>query len=96
MNPALMSFLGDLLRLNFHFTITSAFRTAVQNKAVGGVSNSQHMKGEAIDFKPYGSTTYSQLVTYIMVILIMFLLLTNLLFILHLFIFHLARVVVVK
>lgn len=66
MNPALMSFLDDLLQLNFHITITSAFRTALQNKAVGGVPNSQHLKGEAIDFKPYGSTTYSQLVTYIM------------------------------
>lgn len=66
MNPALMSFLDGLLRLNFHITITSALRTAIQNKAVGGVSTSQHLKGEAIDFKPYGSTTYSQLVTYIM------------------------------
>lgn len=66
MNPALMSFLDDLLQLNFHITITSALRTAFQNKAVGGVPNSQHLKGEAIDFKPYGSTTYNQLVTYIM------------------------------
>lgn len=66
MNPALMSFLADLLRLNFHFTITSAFRTNAQNKAAGGVSNSQHLIGEAIDIKPYGLTTYSQLVTYIM------------------------------
>ena len=66
MNPALMSFLDDLLQLNFHFTITSALRTVSQNKAAGGVPNSQHLKGEAVDFKPYGSTTYSQLVTYIM------------------------------
>ena len=66
MNPALMSFLDDLLQLNFHFTITSALRTPLQNKAAGGVPDSQHLKGEAIDFKPYGSTTYSQLVTYIM------------------------------
>nr|DAG84167.1 MAG TPA: peptidase [Microviridae sp.] len=66
MNPALLSFLDGLLRLNFHFTITSALRSSVENKAAGGVSNSQHLKGEAIDFKPYGSTTYSQLVTYIM------------------------------
>lgn len=66
MNPDLMSFLDDLLQLNFHFTITSAFRTAIQNEAAGGVPTSQHLKGEAIDFKPYGSTTYSQLVTYIM------------------------------
>lgn len=66
MNHALMSFLDNLLRLNFHITITSALRSNAQNKAAGGVSNSQHLIGEAIDFKPYGSTTYSQLVTYVM------------------------------
>lgn len=66
MNPALMSFLDDLLQLNFHFTITSALRTKEQNKAAGGVSNSQHLIGEAIDFKPYGSTTYNELLSYIM------------------------------
>lgn len=66
MNPALLLFLDDLLQLNFHFTITSALRTVEQNKAAGGVPNSQHLKGEAIDFKPYGSTTYSQLLSYIM------------------------------
>lgn len=66
MNPALMSFLDSLLRLNYHFSITSAFRTSAQNKAAGGVSNSQHLIGEAIDIKPYGLTTYRQLVTYIM------------------------------
>lgn len=66
MNPALMSFLDSLLRLNFHFTITSALRTPEQNKSAGGVPTSQHLKGEAIDFKPYGSTTYNQLLSYIM------------------------------
>lgn len=66
MNCALMYFLDDLLQLNFHFTITSALRTEEQNKAAGGVPNSQHLKGEAIDFKPYGSTTYNQLLSYIM------------------------------
>lgn len=66
MNPALMSFLDDLLQLNFHFTITSALRTNEQNKAAGGVFNSQHLIGEAIDFKPYGSTTYNELLSYIM------------------------------
>lgn len=66
MNSALMSFLDSLLQLNYHITITSAYRTPEQNKAVGGVPTSQHLKGEAIDFKPYGSTTYNQLLLYIM------------------------------
>lgn len=66
MNPALMRFLDSLLCLNYHFTITSAYRTPEQNKAAGGVPVSQHLKGEAIDFKPYGSTTYNQLLLYIM------------------------------
>lgn len=66
MNRALMYFLDDLLQLNFHFTITSSLRTKAQNKTAGGAPNSQHLIGEAIDFKPYGSTTYNQLLSYIM------------------------------
>ena len=66
MNRALLYFLDDLLQLNFHFTITSALRTKAQNEAAGGASNSQHLIGEAIDLKPYGSTTYNQLISYIM------------------------------
>lgn len=66
MNRALLYFLDDLLQLNFHFTITSALRTKAQNEAAGGASNSQHLIGEAIDLKPYGSTTYNQLLSYIM------------------------------
>lgn len=61
MNSTLMDFLGCLLYFNLHFTITSAKRSALENKSAGGVPNSQHLFGEAIDIKPYGSTTYSQL-----------------------------------
>lgn len=32
-----------------------------ENEAAGGAPNSQHLFGEAVDIKPYGSTTYSQL-----------------------------------
>ena len=35
-------------------TITSAYRTPSHNKAVGGVSNSQHVKGTACDIKVKG------------------------------------------
>ena len=59
-----MHFLEYLLCSNVHFTITSARRTLEQNKACNGVPTSQHLTGEAIDIKPYGSTTYNQLLGY--------------------------------
>jgi hypothetical protein len=65
MNPALMNFLEHLLSFNLHITITSAKRSIDENKAAGGVSNSQHLFGEAIDMKPYSSTTYSRLLEHI-------------------------------
>lgn len=65
MNSFIIGFLESLLSVNAHFTVTSAKRTLDQNKAAGGVPNSQHLTGNAIDFKPYGSTTYSQLLTLI-------------------------------
>lgn len=65
MNCTLMHFLEYLLYSNVHFTITSARRTPEQNKACNGVPTSQHLTGEAIDMKPYGSTTYNQLLEYI-------------------------------
>lgn len=65
MNDILMDFLDHLLCFNLHFTVTSAKRSISENNAAGGVSNSQHLFGEAIDIKPYGSTTYSRLLDYI-------------------------------
>lgn len=61
MNYTLMHFLEFLLCSNVHFTVTSALRTPDQNKACNGVPTSQHLVGEAIDMKPYGSTTYNRL-----------------------------------
>lgn len=65
MNNTLMDFIADLLYFNLHFSITSAKRSIAENKAAGGVSNSQHLFGEAIDMKPYGSTTYNRLLEHI-------------------------------
>lgn len=65
MNYTLMHFLEYLLVSNVHFTITSARRTPEQNKACNGAPSSQHLIGEAIDMKPYGSTTYNRLLEYI-------------------------------
>ena len=61
MNYTLMCFLEYLLSSNVHFMITSARRTPEQNEACNGASTSQHLLGEAIDIRPYGSTTYNQL-----------------------------------
>ena len=65
MNDTLMDFLGHLLCFNLHFSITSAKRSIAQNKSAGGVPNSQHLFGNAIDMKPYGSTTYNRLLEHI-------------------------------
>ena len=65
MNCSLMHFLEYLLFSNIHFTITSARRTPEQNKACNGAPNSQHLKGEAVDIKPYGSTSFSELLEVI-------------------------------
>ena len=65
MNYILMHFFEYLLYSNVHFSVTSARRTPEQNKACNGASTSQHLTGEAIDMKPYGSTTYNQLLEYI-------------------------------
>lgn len=49
-----MNFIEWLLRLNIHFTVTSALRTKEQNEACGGSDNSQHLTGDAVDLKPLG------------------------------------------
>lgn len=65
MNPSLMCFVWYLLFSNVHFVVTSARRTPEQNKACNGAPNSQHLKGEAIDIKPYGSTSFDELLEMI-------------------------------
>ena len=41
-------------------TISSGFRCAALNKAVGGVRNSQHMKGQAADINIKGNLAYGK------------------------------------
>ena len=65
MNYSLMHFLEYLLFSNAHFVVTSARRTPEQNKACNGSPNSQHLLGEAIDIKPYGSTSFNKLLEMI-------------------------------
>lgn len=65
MNYTLMHFLEYLLYSNVHFSVTSARRTPEQNKACNGAPNSQHLVGEAIDIKPYGSTSFDKLLEMI-------------------------------
>lgn len=65
MNYSLMHFLEYLLFSNAHFTVTSARRTPEQNKACNGDPKSQHLTGEAVDIKPYGSTTFNKLLEMI-------------------------------
>ena len=65
MNLFLMRFLEYMLLSNTHFIVTSARRTPEQNKACNGAPNSQHLMGEAIDIKPYGSTSFNELLEMI-------------------------------
>lgn len=65
MNYSLMHFVEYLLCSNAHFSVTSARRTPAQNKACNGAPSSQHLVGEALDLKPYGSTSYNQLLEFI-------------------------------
>jgi hypothetical protein len=92
MNYTLMHFFEYLLYSNVHFSVTGARRTPEQNKACNGAPNSQHLVGEAVDIKPYGSTTFNKLFEMIHFFLIMFRHSINLLYIRHLFTFHFVRV----
>lgn len=65
MNYSLMHFFEYLLFSNAHFVVTSARRTPEQNKACNGAPTSQHLIGEAIDIKPYGSTSFNKLIEMI-------------------------------
>lgn len=55
---ALVDNLLDRIRERFAvpMIITSGYRCERLNKLVGGVDNSQHMKGEAVDFRFTGSS----------------------------------------
>ena len=46
--------LEPMLEKGFKFTINSGYRCPELNKAIGGASNSQHTKGQAVDLKPRG------------------------------------------
>ncbi len=46
----LRDFLADALKGEVKIRITSGFRSAALNTAVGGVSSSSHRKGDAVDF----------------------------------------------
>ena len=45
------------------FCITSGLRTADQNKAVNGISNSAHLKGLAVDLQCYNGNDRFKIVT---------------------------------
>ena len=45
--------------------INSGFRSNEVNKMVGGVSNSQHMRGQAADIRPRDTKQFQHLVDYL-------------------------------
>ena len=60
--------LGQLQQIRNHFgkpvMITSAVRCKQHNKNVGGISNSKHLEGKAVDFYVKG-ITYKKLYSYV-------------------------------
>lgn len=65
MNSGVLRLFSDLCDRNLHFTVTSAKRNSAQNVACGGVPNSQHLCGCAVDIKPYGATSKDDLLDVI-------------------------------
>lgn len=65
MNASLMRLLEYLLCANVHFAVIFVHRTPEQNKACNGAPDSQDLKGEAIDIKPYGTTSFDKLLELI-------------------------------
>ena len=52
-------------KFNMPFTPNSAYRTVTHNKAIGGVSKSNHIYGRAVDIPAKNGVTPNQLYDYI-------------------------------
>ena len=64
LKPELVSLLDYARQIaGVPFTITSGLRTVDQNSAAGGVSDSAHLTGEAVDLRALDSTTRFKIVS---------------------------------
>lgn len=63
-NICLLSFYLDFVRLKFGkpIIINSGYRSPALNKAVGGVNNSKHLQGLAVDIKVLHNADYEKTV----------------------------------
>lgn len=66
-NIYLLAFYLDYVRTRFSkpITITSAYRSPALNSAVGGVKNSKHLQGLAVDIRCLHNTDYETLLKII-------------------------------